>query len=390
MFDQLGWLLVPVVAASGWWWARRNLPAARSSGARWDVHYFEGLNYLLNEEQDKAVEVFIKMLEVNNDTVEIHLALGHLFRRRGEVDRAIRLHQNLSVRPHLNAQQRDHAVFELAQDYLSAGLLDRAEKLFVELKDSRYCGAQALGCLVDVYEREREWGAAIVAAREWERASGVRRRGLIAQHLCELSDEARASGDLASALHSARQALRENKSSVRASLLIGDIEQTLGQPQRAIRAYLRIEKQNAGFIGEAIDPLMTCWTGIGELDSAHRFLLHLYERYGNYQALLAITRFFEQRHGEAQVRKMLVDRLYAQPSVMGMQRLVELLMRHKNSASEDLSLVKQLLERLAEESIAYVCSHCGFGGKNLFWQCPGCRNWDSIQPRWAFQTAKGV
>ncbi|MDH4275244.1 MAG: lipopolysaccharide assembly protein LapB [Gammaproteobacteria bacterium] len=390
MFDQLGWLLVPVVAASGWWWARRNLPAARDSGVGWDARYFEGLNYLLNEEQDKAVEVFIKMLEVNRDTVEIHLALGHLFRRRGEVDRAIRLHQNLAARPYLNAPQRDHATFELAQDYLSAGLLDHAEKLFLELKNSRYCSAQALGCLVDVYEREREWSAAITFARQWERASGERRRVLIAQHLCELACEARASGNIDEALRYARQALRENKISVRASLLLGELETSRGEHDRAVKAYLRIEKQNSGFIGEAIEPLVACWTALNDEERAHRYLMHLYERYGSYQALLAITRFFEQRHGEAQVRQMLVERLRAQPSVMGMQRLVELLMRHENVVNEDLSLVKQLLERLAEESITYVCSHCGFGGKMLFWQCPGCRQWDSVQPRWAFQTAKGV
>ena len=172
--QELFWLLLPLAALSGWYAAMASA-RDRTSGASRTLlspDYFKGVNYLLNEQSDKAVEVFTRALEVDSDTVETHLALGNLYRRRGEVDRAIRIHQSLISRESLRAEERSEAALELGHDYLRAGLLDRAESLFKELVDSDSYVDRALSRLVDIYEQERDWGRAIRTARRLEQETG--------------------------------------------------------------------------------------------------------------------------------------------------------------------------------------------------------------------------
>src|SRR5436190_18436361 len=184
--QDLLWLLLPLAFLSGWFAAR--LEARRQAGRSFDLPsaYFKGLNFLLNEQPDKAIEIFIQVLEVNSETVETHLALGNLFRRRGEVERAIRIHQNLIARPTLNREQRTYALLELGQDYFKAGLFDRAENLFLELAEVRAHSEQALRLLLNIYQQEKEWDKAIQTGRRFARVSGKRMDDVIAQYYCEL------------------------------------------------------------------------------------------------------------------------------------------------------------------------------------------------------------
>ena len=178
---NLLWLLLPLAAASGWLGARiEQKRRARRNAFDLPSAYFKGLNFLLNEQPDKAIEVFTQVLEVNSETVETHLALGNLFRRRGEVERAIRIHQNLIARPTLDREQRSHALLELGQDYLKAGLFDRAENLFLELAEIRLHSEQALRLLLRIYQQEKEWGKAISSARKLARLSGENMNSVIA------------------------------------------------------------------------------------------------------------------------------------------------------------------------------------------------------------------
>ncbi len=198
----LFWLLLPIAAVSGWVLGVRNprteQDTGRERGLRSD--YFKGINYLLNEQPDKAIEVFIKVLEVDQETVETHLALGNLYRRRGEVDRAIRIHQNLVARNSLSAEQRYEALLELGQDYLSAGLLDRAEDLFKELAEASHYRVQALRQLIDIYEQEKDWDEAISCARQLERATGNQLGPVIAHYQCEQAEQYRSHNDYKAAL----------------------------------------------------------------------------------------------------------------------------------------------------------------------------------------------
>jgi len=196
--DEIGvfWLLLPVAALSGWFIAHLGRKRGRGDPMM-DLSstYFRGLNYLLNEQPDKAIEVFLKLAEVDNDTVETHLALGNLFRRRGEVDRAIRIHQNLVARTTLSAEQRSYALLELGEDYMRAGLFDRAEDLFLEMVDMGVHMEPVLNHLVVIFEQEKDWDKAIDAARKLGPISGRDMAPVVAQYYCELAEVARESGD---------------------------------------------------------------------------------------------------------------------------------------------------------------------------------------------------
>ena len=182
------WLLLPVAFLIGWYIGNSSKIKSKVS-KNISLEYFKGLNFVLNEQPDKAIEVFIKMVEVDNDTVDTHLALSNLFRRRGEVDRAIRIHQNLIARTTLSETERAHALLELGMDYMRSGLLDRAEKLFLELLDIGFYLKEAHFNLLEIYQQEKDWENAIVIAKKYETISKVSLSSTIAQFFCELADD---------------------------------------------------------------------------------------------------------------------------------------------------------------------------------------------------------
>jgi lipopolysaccharide assembly protein B len=193
-------LLVLAAFLSGWLFARRTPVAAVGAQAdRLRRNYFRGLNYLLNEQPDKAIEVFLQIAEVDKQTVETHLALGNLFRRRGETDRAIRVHQNLIARPNLTPEQKSLALLELGEDYMRAGLLDRAETLFTDLVGIDAHAPAALRHLIAICQQERDWKRAIEHARRLEEMTGESQAELVSQFLCELAEHAAGRGDAAQA-----------------------------------------------------------------------------------------------------------------------------------------------------------------------------------------------
>ena len=248
---MLLWLLLPVAAASGWFMARRE--QRRKEGVTpldLPTAYFKGLNFLLNEQPDKAIEVFIKVLEVNTDTVETHLALGNLFRRRGEVERAIRIHQNLIARPTLDSEQRSLALLELGQDYFKAGLFDRAENLFTELVETRAHSEQALEMLQQIYKQEKEWDKAIEVCERLARISGEPMSEVIANYLCEEAELEVSKENYTEAAKLVKKAMQQDSNCVRASMILGDLEFKQGRYRQAIQAWSHIEKQDPVFLGE--------------------------------------------------------------------------------------------------------------------------------------------
>src|SRR5690554_2987083 len=226
---ELFWLLLPVAALSGWLIGRRRDSRPDSDGGKLHGEYFQGLNYLLNEQPDKAIEVFTRMVEVDSDTVETHLALGNLFRRRGEVDRAIRIHQNLIARPTLNAEQRSLALLELGMDYMRSGLLDRAEGLFKELAETGNHMEPALRQLLVIYQQEKDWSNAIMVARRLESISGEALHAVVAQFHCERASEHLAAGREREAQEDVRRALNVDPRCVRASLMEAEMARDGGR-----------------------------------------------------------------------------------------------------------------------------------------------------------------
>ncbi|MFP5345022.1 MAG: lipopolysaccharide assembly protein LapB, partial [Gammaproteobacteria bacterium] len=282
-------LLLPVAAASGWWLAKRDDKRRTRSGFEFSSHYFKGLNYLLNEQPDKAIEVFIRMVEVDSETVETHLALGSLFRRRGEVERAIRIHQNLIARPTLSLQQRSQALLELGQDYLRAGLLDRAESLFQELIEKNEHVGNALHLLLDIYQQEKDWRQAIASAKKLQTLFGEDTRGMVAQYYCELAEQALAGADDRQAEQYLRQALDTDENSVRASLIEADMARRAGDYKAALRALERVEQQDSDFLPEIIEPLRDCYSRLGREADMVDYLRRLSSQHKNISLMLALA-----------------------------------------------------------------------------------------------------
>jgi len=235
------WLLLPIAAASGWWAAQySHAKKHATSKAVLNSAYGRGLNYLLNEEPDKATEVLIQLVEVDPDTIELHLALGSLFRRRGEIDRAIRVHQNVVARSMLSHSLRAQATLELGRDFLKAGLLDRAEQLFCQLLERGECETEARQHLVEVYQQEKEWEKAIAVARHLVQLDADGWAPRLAQYCCELAEDALEQGETAVALQRAGEALSEDPGCVRATLVKGRLLMDEGQYQAALDSYTAV------------------------------------------------------------------------------------------------------------------------------------------------------
>ncbi|MDH5178770.1 MAG: lipopolysaccharide assembly protein LapB [Gammaproteobacteria bacterium] len=375
-------LLLPVAALSGWYIGRRESGNTVENERR-DVSpaYLKGLNFLLNEQPDKAIDVFIQLLEVDSETIETHLALGSLFRRRGEVDRAIRIHQNLIARPTLNKEQRSEALFELGQDYLRAGLLDRAEALFSELISSNPHTEPALRYLIDIYQQEKDWDKAIEMARRLEVKTGMQQYSNIAHFYCEQAEQARHNNEFSRALKLVKRALNTDRSSVRASILEGNLELETQNYKTALKAFKRIEQQDINFLPEIIPQLMKCYRQMDKIEEMTGYLQQITEHHNGVSIILALTDLLKEQQGDELAVEFLTDSLRKRPTVRGMDRLIAMNLLHSSEAVRDkLQVLKDVTEKMLAGKPIYKCHGCGFSSKQLYWQCPGCRTWDSIKP----------
>jgi lipopolysaccharide assembly protein B len=379
---DLLWLLLPLAAASGWYAAHRDLRRQSSSkDGSLSPEYFRGINYLLNEQPDKAIEVFTQMLEVNTETVETHLALGSLFRRRGEVERAIRIHQNLIARPTLDKAQRAQALCELAQDYHRAGLLDRAENLFLELTEIPALAEQALRALMHIYEQEKDWDKAIASGRRLAQTAGGNLEPMLAQYHCELGERALHAGNHALARTRAADALAIDPRCVRANILSGRVAEARGLDREAIVVWQKIEQQDATLLDEVIDEIAAAFRRLNDEQQLHTYLRDVVRRQPGMRTLLILAELIRTRDGEAAAQTFIAERLHQQPSVPGLKRLIDLQISQNVPATrENLGLIKGILDQLAAQQEGYQCRQCGFRGQTLHWQCPACHGWITMQP----------
>lgn len=343
--------------------------------------YLKGLNYVLNEQQDKAIDLFIRMLEVDSDTVETHLALGYLFRRRGEVDRAIRIHQNLIARPTLSEDQRSLALLELGLDYMRSGLLDRAESLFRELVNNRGYTVQAYTELLDIYQQEKDWDEAIDIARRLQSINGEDLSRLIAQFYCELAELNLAAGKLKETRQFIRRALNTDPDCVRASLQEAEMACNEDNYRQALKSYKRIEKQDPEYLPEVIAQIMRCYRELGKLDDCTKYLQEIINRYGGVTPLLYLTLVIEELRGEKEAIKFLSRELKNRPSVRGVDKLIEYVLgMAEGEIRENLQTIKDMTGKLLDSSPVYKCNHCGFDAKMMHWHCPSCKRWNTIKP----------
>lgn len=379
---ELWWLLAfPLFFGLGWMAARIDIKQLVSESRALPRSYFKGLNFLLNEQPDKAIEAFIEVVKVDPQTVELHFALGSLFRKRGEVERAIRMHQNLVERADLAPPQKQDAIFELAQDYLKAGLLDRAEESFARLANTHHA-EEALRYLLEIYQLEKDWRKAIDAAQQLTASTGQSHQKEIANFYCELAatdllnsrfDDARARIDDALACH---------RQSVRASILLGDLEMALRRPRQAIEAWKRIESQNPAYLALVAERLLKAYQ---ELDSVDEGLKLLRGYLGNYPSIDLLNVVFETtlpRNGPEEAYQLVREELRRNPTLLGLDKLLEArLLDAPIDRRHDLEIVKSLVHQHTRSLALYRCDACGFKARQFYWHCPACRGWETYSPR---------
>jgi len=389
--DLLVFGLLFAAIAIGWFLGRRSAPRA-VAGADLPSQYYKGLNYLLDGRPDGAIDSFINALEVNSETLETHIALGNLLRKKGEVDRAIRIHQNLLARPSLPRAQVHQAHLELARDYISAGLLDRAERLLLDLvQESPEQRRASLQHLLEIYQSEREWSKAIEIANALlprktllggqtgsDRGQPV--SVALAHYYCELACEKRDAGDLPAARKLLQQALAQDKHCVRASILLGEVECETGQYKQAVKALKRVKQQDAEYVPETISTLRRCYAELKDDKSLKSYLKDCLGSDPTAPLVLAIAEDMRQTEGNEAAGDFLSTQLADRPSLRGLARLISLQLDGTDSpARENLSLLQVLVERLIAERPAYRCGHCGFAGQQLHWFCPGCKHWGTMK-----------
>jgi len=379
--QELLWILLPVAAASGWWAAKRSMAKGCEETDRLTTPaYFRGLNYLLNEEPDKAIDVFVQLLEVDSETVETHLALGSLFRRRGEVERAIRIHQNLIARPALPQEQRAQALLELGMDYMRAGLYDRAENLFLELKEMKLHVRKALENLLIVYQQEKDWRSCLKTAEELAPLIDEPLSLECSHFYCELAEEALRNGNRDNAGKLLKKAASMDVRSVRPLHMQAHMAMEQEDCHSAIRLLRQAVKKDSYYLPEVLPDLMECYRRLSDLPALRAYLQEFLGNGMDVAVALAITQIITETEDETAARVFLSKEMHLHPTLKGLLRLIELNASLPDIQAEQMLLsMKTHVEQLLAERPAYQCRKCGFMANTLHWQCPSCRSWGSIR-----------
>lgn len=372
-----GFFLIAVAmgfALGNWRASRRGSDPGKKSTHLVRQRYLEGLNQLLNEQQDAAIDIFVANLEVNNETLETHFALGGLLRKRGEVDRAIRIHQNLLARPSLSAQQQEQAQVELALDYRKSGLLDRAEALFTELAGSSNTAlrVKSLENLVQIYQEEQEWEKAINIAEalcQRKFKSDTRYwRHLQSHFCCELADLHLQNQSLQQAAQWTKRALRFERNAVRPALTMCELELRKRNPTAALR-WLNIAAEDPDGISVVIPLATECYRQLGKEQDLQAFLERIYPLAANPSVIPVMADIIFDKIGSAAALQFLQQKLQAEPQMTSLAQLLALI---------DKSAVKfEMVKSVVEDYLPPIfrCGHCGFEGQQLHWSCPTCKTW---------------
>ncbi|NEX60611.1 lipopolysaccharide assembly protein LapB [Noviherbaspirillum galbum] len=376
------WLIaIPLFFTLGWIAARVDIRQLVSESRSLPKGYFKGLNFLLNEQPDKAIDAFIEIVKLDPETIELHFALGSLFRRRGEIERAIRVHQNLLARPDLPAEHQVNSQFELGQDYLKAGLLDRAEETFNLLVDTQY-SAQARRALLEIYQREKEWARAIDAAKSLQDSGAGSRQQEIAHFYCELAQDELVHTHPDAALGMLEKALAEDRKSVRATMLMGDAYLAKGDVEAALLAWRRVEHQSVPHAALVAQRLMDGYRAVGRPQEGLNLLKNYLAEAPSIDLLEVVFKAAIELDGVDAANQLVSDELRRTPTLLGLDKLLEArLMRVPPEVRPELTLVQNIVHGYTQRLARYQCSHCGFKARQFYWQCPGCNRWETYPPR---------
>jgi lipopolysaccharide biosynthesis regulator YciM len=358
---------------------RERRKKARTSGMV--AHdYFRGLNHLLNERHDLAIDTFVEAMAVDSDTVDTHLALGSLVRRRGEVDKAIRIHQNLLARPVLSNNHRAQTELELARDYLAAGLLGRAENLLVELSRKNVERQLAQEMLLEIYQRESEWERAVVVGQDLARQDRAMRAPL-AHFQCELAEIVLNEGDVRGARAHLAKGADFDARCARVSLVGASVEFAAKRYREVKRLLRRARRQDPEIAPQTLKLFQSACDELGDGSDFVEYLQECLQSTPSLEVISALGDCVEREQGVAAARTFVMEQLLRNPSLGGFVTLLEHLDRESEPLqTEQVALVLRFSQSLLQKQPSYRCNNCGFSGQSLIWQCPSCRTWGTIKP----------
>lgn len=398
-FESWWLIFLPLLFGLGWIAARFDIRQMLSETRNLPDSYFRGLNFLLNEQPDRAIDAFVEVAKLDPETTELHFALGSLFRRRGEMERAIRVHLSLLSRADLPAAQREHAQHELAQDYLKAGMLDRAEETFALLKDTSFA-LPSLRALIRIYESEHDWPRAIQAVDSLRKLVDEPVPQLVHYH-CELAqaamsakkpdlERARQALTVAKRAANAQEGTQASASFVRVAMLSATIAASENDFNAQRDHLLSVLTQAPEYAGLVANDLLINYTQSQQAEAGLDVLSRHYEQYPSLDLFNVVFRATRTQKDAAFAWAFARRALQSHPSLLGLDRLLEVELAQASQGqtqidrpldAEDLGLLRRLIQKHTQRLDRYACRACGFQARRFYWQCPGCNAWETYQPR---------
>ena len=380
---ELLFLLLPVAAAYGWYMGRRSAQQSKQDEAnRLSRDYGAGVNFLLSNQQDKAVDLFLDMLKEDTGTVEAHLTLGNLFRSRGEVDRAIRIHQTLMESASLSYDQRLLAVQQLGRDYMAAGMYDRAEDMFNQLVDETDFRIGALQQLLQIYQATSEWQKAIDVAERLVKLGKDKQRGEIAHFYCELALQQMGNDDMDRAMALLKKGAAADRTSPRISIMMGRVLMAKGDYAKAVESLLRVFDQDKELVSETLEMLQTCYLQLGKTEEWAEFLTRCVEENVGATADLMLAEIIDRHEGQDQAQVAVTRQLQRHPTMRVFHKLMDYHLHdaEEGRAKESLMALRDMVGEQIRSKPRYRCQKCGFTAYTMYWHCPSCRAWSTVKP----------
>ncbi|MEX9939660.1 lipopolysaccharide assembly protein LapB [Providencia rettgeri] len=383
MFELL-FLLLPVAAAYGWYMGRRSAQQDKQQHAnRLSRDYVTGVNFLLSNQQDKAVDLFLDMLKNEDSSAfEAHLTLGNLFRSRGEVERAIRIHQSLVESAALSFEQRLLATQQLGRDYMAAGVYDRAENMFQQLTDEVDFKQSALQSLLNIYQLTSDWTKAIETAGKLVKLGHTELREQIAHFYCELATQQLASDDLEDALIFLNKAEQADNHCARVSIMKGRLFIEQGNYDKAIHVLKQVYEQDRELVAETLPLLFDCYQHTSQADEWEDYLRQCVAGNSGAIAELYLADIIVEKQNHEAAANYINDQIQRHPTMRLFYRLMDYHLEEAEDgrAKESLILLRKMVGEQIRTKPDYRCHKCGFTSRALYWHCPSCRSWDTIKP----------
>jgi len=373
-------LVPPLFFAFGWLAARIDIKQLINESKRLPSAYYKGLNFLLNDREDQAIDVFVEIIKLNPDSVELNFALGSMFRRKGEIDRAILIHQKLLQRNDIAAELRLDAQYELALDYLKSGLLDRAEDGLKALQGGRYA-RKASGHLLDIYQQEKQWEKAIAVANTLSDANYSFQHE-VAQFYCELALRDIANSQPDAARSHLEQALATHRKCARANIMLGEIDAAAGHYESAIVIWQRIEGQDPQYLSLVGTKILDAFRRLERPADGVQLLKSYLSTYPTLDLLDLIHQAVLEQEGEQVALEYVYSVLRANPSMLGLKTLADAeSLLAPVERRKDLEVIRSLINENTRKLSMYHCTACGFRAKQYYWHCPGCSGWETYNPK---------